>query len=83
MQEVLGNIHEEMDIPGYYAWLDDGEPPTAIVEQGGEEQMQAVTLSLSKRAETMFTDLVSSAQEDIQNKLQKIADSTRTKVSIG
>ena len=78
MQEVLGDILEDMDHPVFFKWLDEGEP--IAVEQGCEGQL--VALSLSKKTRSMFTDLISSAQEDIQHKLQEMADSFRPRVSI-
>ena len=76
MQEVLGNMLEDMDHPVFFKWLDEGE---VTVEQGSEGQL--VTLSLSKKTRSMLTDLISSAQEDIQHKLQEMADSIRPRVS--
>ena len=81
MREVLGNIREEMDLPGYYKWLDEGEPTSPVVEQG-EGRERSLTQTLSMRSDSLLTDLVSSVQEDIQHKLQETVDNIRTRVSI-
>ena len=79
MQEVLGNIHEEMDLPTFFRWLDEGKPPAPV---GGEEnEERSIALSLSMRSDTLLTDMVCSAQEDIQHKLQQMVDNIRTRVS--
>ena len=79
MQEVLGNIHEEMDLPTFFRWLDEEKPPSPV---GGEEnEERSIAPSLSMRSDTLLTDMVSSAQEDIQHKLQLMVDNIRTRVS--
>ena len=74
---------KDMDLSVFFGLQDEGEPrpPTPTEEQGDRGQLYACTLSLSKRTETIFTDLVNSAKEDIQHKLQEIADNTRKRVS--
>ena len=79
MEEVLGNIKEEMDLPSFFRWLDEEKPQSSSGQ--GEEQL--VGASLSKRAETLMVTIVDSAQEDMQHKLQLMVDNIRERVSVG
>ena len=80
MREVLGKIHEEMDLPGYYRWLDEAESAHDPAEEQGSKK-PSLARSLSKRSDTLLSDLVSSVQEDIEYKLQEMVDNIRTRVS--
>lgn len=66
VKNVLGDIRSELDLPAYYKWLDEDK------QEGG--------LPLSQRAETLFTEVIESAKEDLYNKINVIIDIVQKRV---
>lgn len=76
MDVVLENIYQEMDLPSFFKWLDEG-PVEKVREVEGEQSLVPV---LSERAETLMTNVVNSAREDVQQKLQQMVSNIRLRV---
>ena len=63
---VLKSVRDELDLKSYYKWLDE------VKQQDG--------LPLSQRAETIISDLLKVAMEEIWNNIDHIIISLKTKV---